>query len=345
MYPNMAQALIAVGVGIVLSPFFGLGSWLKWQPMKVGSLIPTGSATARYGQGMGWVLQIPCWLALLSFVEYLHWWVVLASGVMWFVSDWLATVLERQVYGTRHNLKLIVLALEEYGGREGEEVRLQLLENFAPAWWRRLMTPSWQYELRREIQHKFEREKEHVMAVSAPSLDEFKAQMEALFGQSLNRPASDAAEDFWEHWSSFSTLIRQRSLTVNVDALRLGMNLTQYQRYRIWKGLGIIAILFGIISVWFHWQLGVSFIVVGTGLHMWGGRVKFDDCKNFSEDLMEEATLNPSGGGYGRLCVHYIAGTIQLVSPTGSALRPQFPSNVVTGERTFISTSDITNRR
>lgn len=182
------------------------------------------------------------------------------------------------------------------------------------------------------------------MAESTPSLDEFKAQMEALFGQPLTKPASDATEDFWEHWSLFGVLIAQRSLAIHVDALRLGINFPQYKRYHIWKGAGKVAILLGVVSVWFLWQLGVGFIVVGAGFRMWGGRVKFDDAKNFSEELMEEAALNPSDGGYARLCSHYIAGTIQLVSPTGSAHWPQFPSNVVTGEQTLISTSDKTNR-
>ena len=182
------------------------------------------------------------------------------------------------------------------------------------------------------------------MPESAPSLDEFKAQIEALFGQPLTKPASDATEDFWEHWSLFSTLIAQRSLDIQVDALRLGMNFPQYKRYHIWKAAGKIAILLGVVSVWFLWQLGVFFIVVGASLHLWGGRVKSDDAKNFSEELMEEVALNASDSGYARLCSHYIAGTIQLVSPIGSAHWPQFPSNVVTGKQTFVSTSDMTNR-
>ena len=35
------------------------------------------------------------------------------------------------------------------------------------------------------------------MTVEIPSLDEFKAQIETQFGQSLTKSASDAAEDFW----------------------------------------------------------------------------------------------------------------------------------------------------
>lgn len=176
------------------------------------------------------------------------------------------------------------------------------------------------------------------MTERAPSLDEFKTEIEALFGQSLTEPASEAAEDFWEHWPSFSSLIAQRSLAVHVDALRLGMNFPQYKRYHVWKGAGKIVILLGIVSVWFLWQLGAVLLTAGIGLHLWGGRVKFKDAKNFAEELMKEATLNPSEAGYARLCAHYIAGTIQIVSSAGSAHWPQHPSNAVTGERSFIST-------
>lgn len=176
------------------------------------------------------------------------------------------------------------------------------------------------------------------MSKSASSLDEFRANIEAVFGQSLTGPASEAAEDFWKHWSSFSSLIAQRSLSVHVDALRLGLNFPQYKRYHVWKGAGKVAFLLGIVSVWFLWQLGAVLIAAGIGLHLWGGHLKFNDAKNFAEELMKEATLNPSGGGYARLCANYIAGTIQLVSPAGSAHWPQFPSNAVTGEQSFIST-------
>ena len=175
------------------------------------------------------------------------------------------------------------------------------------------------------------------MSERAPSLDEFKANIEALFGQSLTGPASEAAEDFWKHWSSFSSLIAQRSLAVHVDALFLGLKSPQYKRYHVWKGAGKIAFLLGIASVWFLWQLGAVLVAAGIGLHFWGEHLKFNDAKDFAEELMKEATLNPSGG-YARLCANYIAGTIQLVSSAGSAHWPQFPSNAVTGEQSFIST-------
>lgn len=177
------------------------------------------------------------------------------------------------------------------------------------------------------------------MTESALPLDEFKVEIETLFGQPLTKPASDAAEDFWVHWSSFTALTEQRSLALHVDPLALGRNFPQYKRYHVWKGAGKVAILLGIVVIWFLWQLGALLIVVGAGLDLWGGRIKSGDAKKFSEDLMEEAMLEPSSG-YAKVCAHYIAGTIQLVSPICTAHWPQFPSNVVTGEHTFISTSD-----
>jgi hypothetical protein len=176
------------------------------------------------------------------------------------------------------------------------------------------------------------------MSESPPSLDEFKAKVEILCGQSLTGPASEAVEDFWTHWSSFSSLIAERSLAVHVDALSLGMNFPQYKRYSACKGAGTVALLLGIVTVWFFWRLGAVLIAAGIGLYLWCGRLKVNDAKNLADELIKEATLNSADGGYARLCANYIAGTIQLVSPAASAHWPQFPSNAVTGEQSFIST-------
>lgn len=176
------------------------------------------------------------------------------------------------------------------------------------------------------------------MDKNTPSLDEFKVKIETLLGQSLSRPALEATEDFWKHWDSLSLLISRRSLAVHVDALYLSQVFPQYTRYHTWKGAGIIALLLGMISIWFFWQLGTVLVVAGIGLRFWGNRVKYNDAKDFAEEIMKEATLNPSDDGYAKLCVNYIAGTIQLVSPAGIARWPQFPSNVITGEQSYIST-------
>jgi hypothetical protein len=176
------------------------------------------------------------------------------------------------------------------------------------------------------------------MGQGNPSLDEFKANIEALFGQRLTGPAIHAAEDFRNNRSSFSALISARSLDVHVDVLRLSKNFPEYKRYNVWKGSGILAFIFGIVVFWFSWQIGVVIAALGGVFYYWGGRAKFNDAKNFAENLMKEATLNPSSGGYAGLCANYIAGIIQIVSPSGSAHWPQYPSNIISGERTFIAT-------
>jgi len=176
------------------------------------------------------------------------------------------------------------------------------------------------------------------MGKGKPSLHEFKANIETIFGQQLNGPAQKAAEDFWNNWTSFGTLISARSLAVHVDALKLCRNFPEFKRYNSWRGAGIITFIVGIISFFFSWKIGAVITVFGVGFYYWGGRVRFNDAKNFAEKLMKEATLNPSSGGYAGLCANYIAGIIQVVSPSGSAHWPQYMSNVISGERTFIET-------
>lgn len=74
------------------------------------------------------------------------------------------------------------------------------------------------------------------MSDSQPSFDEFKAELEALFGHPLTESVEVAAKGFWENWSSFSLAISKRSLAVHTDALRLGTQFSEYKRYHVWKG-------------------------------------------------------------------------------------------------------------
>jgi hypothetical protein len=176
------------------------------------------------------------------------------------------------------------------------------------------------------------------MGRDKPSLDEFRADIEAVFGQRLTGPAIRAAEDFWNNGSSFSSLISAGSLAVHVDALRLSQNFPRYRQYNVWKGGGVLTFIVGIVVFCSSWKIGVLIAALGGGFYYWGGRVKFNDAKKFADNLIREATLNPLSGGYAGLCANYIAGIVQIVSPSGSAHWPQYPSNVISGERTFIPT-------
>jgi hypothetical protein len=67
-------------------------------------------------------------------------------------------------------------------------------------------------------------------------------------------------------------------------------------------------------------------------------RIMNNDAKQFEEEHMKDATLDPSDGGFAKLCANYIAGIIRISTPSSSAHWPQHPSNAITGQRTFIET-------
>lgn len=176
------------------------------------------------------------------------------------------------------------------------------------------------------------------------SLDDFIRQIERAFGTKLTDPANEAAEDFWNHWKSFEDIISQRRLSVHVDPLFLALNFPQYRRYHKWKGGWIIILLAGLAVVWFLRIVGIALLLGAFGLRLYANRIRINDARAFAEDVMKEAVLNPTDGGYARLCVNYIAGIIQLATSVASAHWPQHPSNAVTGKRTFIDTTQAQQR-
>ena len=170
------------------------------------------------------------------------------------------------------------------------------------------------------------------------SFEEFTGQIERLFGKSLTPPAIQAAADFWDHWTAFMQLVSERHLSAHVDPFFLAHNFSQYSRYRTWKGAGLVCLVLGLLVVWFVWPIGIALFAIGISLHIFGNRVRFNDAKTFTEEVMKDATLNAANAGFARLCAHYIAGIVQLATPVASAHWPQHPSNVITGTRTFIET-------
>src|SRR5947209_5951009 len=157
------------------------------------------------------------------------------------------------------------------------------------------------------------------------SFDNFTRQIEQTFGKKLTAPASEAAEDFWNHWESVTERIAQRQLAALVDPFFLAHNYPQYRRYHTWKGGGIMVLLAGLAVVWFSWPIGVVLLLGGFGLRSYGNRVRFNGAKAFAEEVMAGATLSSSDGGYARLCANYIAGIIELATPQASAHWPQHP--------------------
>lgn len=147
----MEVTLYAIVVGLLLSPVYGIGDWLKWQEMKLHTLLPSGSLTGRFGGKASFVLKGACFGILLLLYSTFGWWLVLTFIIMWFLSGWIATMLERKIHANQDNMERIVFAAEQYTRERGTEIAAQIMSQAAPEWWIKLMPPRWQSDLRNRL--------------------------------------------------------------------------------------------------------------------------------------------------------------------------------------------------
>ena len=169
-----------------------------------------------------------------------------------------------------------------------------------------------------------------------PSLQQFQKQIETLFMQSLTSTANLASKDFWENWSKFYEGISKNSIRINVDMLFLSRSFPEYRKYNVWKGLSFIILLVGIILLFFYKQVGIILLIFGVSCYFYSKDRKITDAKKFANGLRKDIMENPFSKGMAKLCAHYIAGIIQLASANQRANWPEYPSNVITGEKSFI---------
>jgi hypothetical protein len=170
------------------------------------------------------------------------------------------------------------------------------------------------------------------MSIEKPTLEQFKSTLKEIRGQSLTTEAAIAAHDFMNRWDDFLEGLKSESVRINVD---MSKNFPEYKQYKIWKGLSKIIIVIGLILIAFSWKLAIPVVVLGIGLHFYGNIYKASVKRNFLETIKKELNDNPLLG-MTKICEHYMAGTIQLTSSTGTAYWPQYPSNAITGEQRFI---------
>jgi hypothetical protein len=147
----MDIAISALVAGILLSPVYGIGSWLKWQSMKVGTILPKGALTGSYGGMLSLVIKGICFVTLFFLFRVFSWWVAASLIIMWFVSGWIATLIERKFYANNYNMDLIVFAAEQYTKDMPTESAAELMSKVAPKWWIKLMPPIWQSQLRNRL--------------------------------------------------------------------------------------------------------------------------------------------------------------------------------------------------
>ena len=85
------------------------------------------------------------------------WWLLLPFAIMWFLSGWVATVIERKFYETDANIEVIIVAVEDVADTiTSFEERKKNLARLVPSWWFKLMSRSWQEKLVWSIQARAE---------------------------------------------------------------------------------------------------------------------------------------------------------------------------------------------
>ena len=134
------------------SPIIGIGTWLKWQSMKTGTIVPTGAWTEKNGRISGWAIHLFTYMNFLFvFSDPFGWHLILVLLLIWFLGGWTATLIERKLYGTEERLETIVYAVESYGKSLRPEQLREFIDGLVPQWWIRLMPMSWRGRVTKRI--------------------------------------------------------------------------------------------------------------------------------------------------------------------------------------------------
>lgn len=121
---------------------YSISTWLIWQNMKEGTILPYGSSTGRHGQSIGWGIKL-LYLGVLIAICLNYGWIFLASfPITWFISGWIATIIERKVY-----MKLVLRNLNDLSKmyiNTDYDYAVSMLS--LPNWWVRMMPNDWKRE-------------------------------------------------------------------------------------------------------------------------------------------------------------------------------------------------------
>lgn len=167
------------------------------------------------------------------------------------------------------------------------------------------------------------------MTNSKPTLNEFKLQIESIYGKSLNAEDHKVAEDFWNYWDHFYRYVIDEKLNILVDMLQLRYNSPMYARGQSYKIASMFIIVFGIFNFILYWHVGLFLIISGILLFSFGIYINKKDKKSFHDSLIIDATQKPNVIGFAKLCAHYIHGNIKLLTPNGTTVSPQLLSNAI----------------
>ncbi|MGC1135811.1 MAG: hypothetical protein WA941_23505 [Nitrososphaeraceae archaeon] len=166
-----------------------------------------------------------------------------------------------------------------------------------------------------------------------PSFDEFQILLEEIFGQKLNSGAKIAARDFWDNWDEFTEKIKSDKMRIGVDALILGIKLPAYSKHQTWKGLSIVFVLVSLIVVFFYWEIGIGFFILGIFFYIYWGSTRRRTMQRFTNQILTNVKNNNIKDGFAMLCSHYLAGTVGLMGQFGTTAWPELPSNSLNGKK------------
>ena len=125
--------------------------------MKTGTVIPIGIRTPQHGRISGWAIQM---FAYMNFVfisiDSFGWHLTIVFLEIWFLSRWVATLIERNLYGTEGRIETIASAAQSHGKSLNPEQLQEFLDGIASQWWIRLMPWSWRQKLTDRINESLE---------------------------------------------------------------------------------------------------------------------------------------------------------------------------------------------
>ena len=119
--------------------------------MKMGTIIPRGSLTSKYGYVAAACIKWSCVAVLVLLAVYWAWWAIVLVVPVWFLGNWVATLFERVLYCDDSRLESLVFAAEEYRKDFGPEGAARVMSEVAPKWWIKLMPGRWRERLRARL--------------------------------------------------------------------------------------------------------------------------------------------------------------------------------------------------
>lgn len=173
---------------------------------------------------------------------------------------------------------------------------------------------------------------------TAPTLAAFQRQIEGVLGSTLTAPATLAVADFWTHWKAFSDSLARKDLVVQFHLEHTTAAQKQHtaRAYQSVQRLARPLVLAGFCVLFFLWQAAVVLITLGVAMHFGAGYLRTRDHHRPNRQLMQRTEQAPCKAAMAKLCAQYILGIVALVSTTGRAQWPAYPSSVLTGKRTLI---------